>query len=952
MKQTKLKKLPALKACLITLLFAIPFCAYLFLSTKQQLESAVNVQLQEISNFAKQQIAMDDSDNNNQFIAKLNDQLTGFSAVDAIAIMTRQYKIIFNSGSQNFRSVNPRHLNTQEEHLVQSNQHKIFVTPIMNKANRFSGWLLMEVNPKFLEQKLHRLINVLLMTCSAVVCFFIVALWLYRQQFLKAIGHISQLTKQMEPFDDTKSGFKELDKLSEQISELIKELSQVEISMAEEIKQTTDDLRETLETIEIQNVELDIARKEAVSANRTKSEFLANMSHEIRTPLNGIIGFTNLLLKNNLSQQQKDHLLTIRKSSEILLMIINDILDFSKIEAGKLLLDNQPINLRNVIDEVTIMLAPTAHAKNLELVHLHYQDVPQTIIGDQLRVKQVVTNLVNNAIKFTQLGEVVVRVMIDERDDIKIAVSDTGVGLSRAQQHSIFNAFSQADASTARNFGGTGLGLTISKKLIEQMNGKIGFESELGHGSTFWFTMPTNNSKIESDLLESPPLESLSHLEILCYEVVKPARFAIEHLLEEWQINSYTFSDLEQLIQRAQKKTVTFAIDRLFDDWKTSRPAQSDGEEMPVSSTAPQTEIPKDKTYITILCLDHKEAYQREKYELIRQLKQVNQKVLLVTPTLDTYDSEVIKEATAHLVKPVTHDRLLHTLTELSNEELDSQDQDEWSLRDELATLESQAVLVVDDNEINLNLMTALLENLNITPYAASDGYEAIELCKQELFPLIFMDIQMPGMDGVQTMKRIRQLDKSYQESAIIALTAYALPQERENFLNQGFQHLLTKPVYEAQLSEILGQYLLPEDRNKSHLEAVFSKEEIPSTEQNRQIVDLSESLHLSNGNTELAIDLMSRFLGTLPEQKEQIEALNPAEDKEQLERIVHKLHGACHYCGVPMLRAASLAAEHSLKLELDDIDRNIESLLREIDQLIHWHSVEQDSWKESLSSL
>ncbi len=326
------------------------------------------------------------------------------------------------------------------------------------------------------------------------------------------------------------------------LNDMASELSKAQAEMQQNIDQATEDLRETLETIEIQNIELDFARKEALEASRIKSEFLANMSHEIRTPLNGIIGFTELLLKSPLPpRQQRDHLNTIRKSSEILLTIINDILDFSKIEAGKLILDRVPFQLRDIVEEVMVMLAPAAHAKNLDLVPLVYNDVPDNIMGgDPLRVKQVITNLVNNAIKFTQTGEVVLRASLEDEDTehnrvtLRLSITDSGVGLSRAQQQSLFNAFSQADASTARQYGGTGLGgLAISKRLVEEMGGKIGLESELGKGSTFWFTLtPELSSTGDSS---SPPKEALRGGEKIIYlEHQKTTGLAVEHLLRDW----------------------------------------------------------------------------------------------------------------------------------------------------------------------------------------------------------------------------------------------------------------------------------------------------------------------------------------------------------------------------------------------------------------------------------
>ncbi|HBO1201082.1 TPA: response regulator [Pseudomonas aeruginosa] len=273
-------------------------------------------------------------------------------------------------------------------------------------------------------------------------------------------------------------GSNELDELASGINRMAETLQSAQEEMQHNIDQATEDVRQNLETIEIQNIELDLARKEALEASRIKSEFLANMSHEIRTPLNGILGFTNLLQKSELSPRQQDYLTTIQKSAESLLGIINEILDFSKIEAGKLVLENLPFNLRDLIQDALTMLAPAAHEKQLELVSLVYRDTPIQLQGDPQRLKQILTNLVGNAIKFTQGGTVAVRAMLeDESDDraqLRISVQDTGIGLSEEDQQALFKAFSQADNSLSRQAGGTGLGLVISKRLIEQMGGEIG----------------------------------------------------------------------------------------------------------------------------------------------------------------------------------------------------------------------------------------------------------------------------------------------------------------------------------------------------------------------------------------------------------------------------------------------------------------------------------------------
>ena len=343
-------------------------------------------------------------------------------------------------------------------------------------------------------------------------------------------------------------GSLELDELASGINRMAATLQNAQEELQHSIDQATEDVRQNLETIEIQNIELDLARKEALEASRIKSEFLANMSHEIRTPLNGILGFTHLLQKSELTPRQFDYLGTIEKSADSLLSIINEILDFSKIEAGKLVLDNVPFNLRDLLQDTLTILAPAAHAKQLELVSLVYRDTPLSLLGDPLRLKQIMTNLVSNAIKFTREGTIVARAMVeDETEDsaqLRISVQDTGIGLSSQDVRALFQAFSQADNSLSRQPGGTGLGLVISKRLIEQMGGEIGVDSTPGEGSEFWISL--NLPKARDDIEDLPALPLLG-LRVAVLEHHDLARQALEHQLEDCGLDTLVFNNLENL---------------------------------------------------------------------------------------------------------------------------------------------------------------------------------------------------------------------------------------------------------------------------------------------------------------------------------------------------------------------------------------------------------------------
>ena len=790
------------------------------------------------------------------------------------------------------------------------------------------GWVAVEMSHVRTEKETYKALLIsLLLVLAGVVLSLAIALRLSRAftdpvfELNEAVAKLKEGKLNTRVF--TKAG-PEFEQLESGLNAMAEELSKAQAEMQQNIDQATEDLRETLDTIEIQNIELDFARKEALEASRIKSEFLANMSHEIRTPLNGIIGFTELLLKSPLPRQQRDHLSTIRKSSEILLTIINDILDFSKIEAGKLILDRVPFQLRDIVEEVMVMLAPAAHAKNLDLVPLVYHDVPDNIMGDPLRVKQVITNLVNNAIKFTQTGEVVLRASLEEDSDdsnritLRLSISDSGVGLSRAQQQSLFNAFSQADASTARQYGGTGLGLAISKRLVEEMGGKIGLDSELGKGSTFWFTL---TSELSTSAESVAPRDGLSGERVIYLEQQTTTGLAVEHLLRDWGVTVDRVaspSALQEQIEEAQKNQAGYAL--------------------------------------AIIGISRHLLNSSQYCSLVRTLEiERDCRTLLLTPTLETHDTPLSGLASGHLTKPICrgafYDELLLLVHGIRSGGGLARDYEQRN--SSLATTNRPRVLAVDDNDANLKLVMTLLKDCQIEAEGASSGFEALSKARKKPFDLVFMDLQMPGMDGVETTARLRDLDQPPHRTAIIALTAHALADEQDRLLQQGFDGYMPKPISNSQLTSIIREYTGYESISYGDNQS-FQVPEVrdtrramrPSTRRMEQdCVSIRESIQLAAGKTDLAEELFSMLLEQVQNDKNHVVEFWQQGDLDGLLECVHKLHGATRYCGVPELRAAANRLETGLKCAAPDIEHHKEQLVAAMERFQNWS--EQTDWQE-----
>lgn len=689
-------------------------------------------------------------------------------------------------------------------------------------------------------------------------------------------------------------GSHELDELAAGINRMAETLHNAHEELQHSIDQATEDVRQNLETIEIQNIELDMARKEALEASRIKSEFLANMSHEIRTPLNGILGFTHLLQRSELTPRQLDYLNTIEKSADNLLGIINEILDFSKIEAGKLVLDSIPFNLRDLIQDTLTILAPAAHAKQLELLSLVYRDTPLSLVGDPLRLKQILTNLVSNAIKFTREGTIVVRAMLeDEQEDnvqLRISVQDTGIGLSPQDVRTLFQAFSQADNSLSRQPGGTGLGLVISKRLIEQMGGEIGVDSTPGEGSQFWISLSLPRAH---DDAEEQPLQPLLGRRAAIVDGHELARQALEHQLEDCGLSVSLFASFDQLLQGAQ--------------------------------AAAQAGQPFD---FAVLGANLGSLSPEQLGHYHQQLERLDCLCVVLCPTTEhaLYHPYLPNGHGQLLSKPACTRKLRRLLLELV--------QPRRPLAEPRSSGSQRApkILCVDDNPANLLLVQTLLEGLGAEVLALDNGFAAVQAVQNEPFDLVLMDVQMPGMDGRACTEQIRRWEASQSGNPlpIVALTAHAMANEKRALLHSGMDDYLTKPISERQLAQVVmkwtGLSLAPQQQERA-------QERLPDSTE-LKVLDPDEGLRLAAGKPDLAADMLAMLLASLETDRDSIRNARERGDRTAMIEQVHRLNGASRYCGVPQLRAACQRSETLLKQDspqalqaLDELDRAITRL-------------------------
>ncbi|HAT1792941.1 ATP-binding protein [Legionella pneumophila serogroup 1] len=761
--------------------------------------------------------------------------------------------------------------------LYSSTEFKEPSTPKIFQADDILGWLSIDIDTQSLLIKRYQMLIVTIFITLFGLLMGLTIHYFLSKRIYMPIARLRRSMKQILSNEfETEirvSSPGELGIIEKGCAHLQRQYLNTVRDLNHHIEIATADLQQSLELLEEKNIELSLEKKKTEEKSRQKSEFIANMSHEIRTPMNGVIGFTNVLLESKLDPLQLDYVKTIKSSAQDLLSIINDILDFSKIDAGKLNLDCIPLDVRGCIDEVLSLASPNAHKKGIDLIPITDINVPKMVLGDPLRIKQIISNLVTNAVKFTDHGYVLIRTKIEQETDkdytLLFAITDTGIGISPEDQTKLFTAFNQADTSITRRYGGSGLGLVICKKLCEEMHGRISLTSEINKGSTFSARIKVE--KLVAYEIEKNQTHRFAHLKIICFDDNPLHLEAIGNGLGFWGIEAIRVDSFNKLSRTLTKH--------------------------------------KD---CKIAFINVNQGCERQAAELIAKHKQIPFVLISKWPINDF----AALGARGFLYKPISIQKLQDLIESIANE-----NQTEKNTNQELDTLREQLrflhpeILIAEDNPVNKMLLTSLLNNnANIT--TVDDGEMAVTACEDKKFDMILLDLHMPKLNGLEAAKMIRQKSLMNKHSPIVLITASSSDLSSIDMKKSGVDFCFQKPIDEKQL---LIQILRTVDKTK------------------HAAIDWQLCVQKVSGNQALAEEFLAKFIEELYKNREEFIGLMHQKNVKGLADLAHKLHGACCFCGVPILqkRVAQLEKLARRTANADNLSEAFTDLIQSIDAVI-----------------
>ncbi|MFW5499545.1 MAG: response regulator [Maridesulfovibrio sp.] len=757
------------------------------------------------------------------------------------------------------------------------------------------------LSPKFIDDELSQsLLNSLLRTMLLVMLINLALFVTMRRILISPITKLSQTARQIsldknyssrvqiECKGEMESLVKNFNNMLQQIEEQDLKLKQYSGQLQEKIHQSNKNLEKSYRELKTINRKLEMAKDEAEAASKSKSEFMANVSHEIRTPMNAIIGMADLTMETDLSSKQREFIKIIISSGKVLLRLINDILDFSKIEAGKLGLEEVNFNLHQLIHDISDLFVEQMVASQTELVIDIRPGVPQRIIGDPLRLRQVLVNITANAFKFTSKGEIIITVSADQinatKTEIVFAIKDTGIGIPEEVQPYLFEAFKQADGSTTRKYGGTGLGLSISKRIVNLMGGNIWFRSRPEDGSTFFFTI-TPNVAVETSLIEFEIPQELKNKPVLVVDDNFAVRSVLVRYLKQFGFKPTSVASAEEAIKLIEdKKDDQFKL--LIIDLKLPG-MNGDEASIEIRNTYSKEELP----ILMITATELNTALSKaQNAQINRMISKPLKQATLFNSIMETFGYDVPKEYTYEPSKPI---------------------KDEFK---------SFRLLLVEDNPINQQVAEQILEPTGIEIASATNGAEAVRMVQEAGYDIVLMDIQMPEMDGYEATTIIRN-DLKMKDLPIIAMTAHAMRGDKEKCIASGMDDYIPKPIDKELMISIIRNHL-KQDKQTIQPVAISPKEKSANTQSDDtklREINVPEVLERIGGDMGILISILRNFRDYNKEFGADLQKLLQADQLKEAGDKAHTLKGSAANISANDLAMAALELEKSCKSDLKE---------------------------------